>query len=139
MVGSAGQEALMTFRTLLIAKAAVCLGFGLLLLLVPVALLSLLGAELGAAGTFTAREYGAALIGALFLMWFAKDVQASDARLAILFYLLVYDAIGVGITVPAVLSGVLNWLGWGIVLVYLFFALGAGYVLGQERKPVAAS
>jgi hypothetical protein len=129
----------MTFRTLLIAKAAVCLGFGLLLLLVPVALLSLLGAELGAAGTFTAREYGAALIGALFLLWFAKDTQASDARRAILLYLLVYDAIGVGITVPAVLSGVLNWLGWGIVLVYLFFALGAGYVLGQERKPVVAS
>jgi len=129
----------MTFRTLLIAKAAVCLGFGLLLLLVPVALLSLLGAELGAAGTFTAREYAAALIGALFLMWFAKDTQAPDARRAILLYLLVYDAIGVGITVPAVLSGVLNWLGWGIVLVYLFFALGAGYVLGQERKPVVAS
>jgi hypothetical protein len=129
----------MTFRTLLVAKAVVCLAFGLLLLLVPVALLSVLGAELGAAGTFTAREYGAALIGALFLMWFAKDVQASDARLAILLYLLVYDAIGVGITVPAVLSGVLNWLGWGIVLVYLFFALGAGYVLGQEKKPVVAS
>jgi len=128
----------MTFRTLLIAKAAICLGFGLLLLLVPVALLSLLGAELGVAGTFTAREYGAALIGALFLLWFAKDVQASDARRAILLYLLVYDAIGVGITVPAVFSGVLNWLGWGIVLVYLFFALGAGYVLGQERKPVVA-
>jgi hypothetical protein len=104
----------MTFRTLLVvAKAVVCLAFGLLLLLVPVALLSVLGAELGAAGTFTAR--------------------------AILLYLLVYDAIGVGITVPAVLSGVLNWLGWGIVLVYLFFALGAGYVLGQERKPVVAS
>lgn len=129
----------MTFRTLLIAKAAVCLGFGLLLLLVPVALLGLLGAELGPGGTFTAREYGAALIGALFLMWFAKDVQAPDARRAILLYLLVYDAIGVGITVPAVLSGVLNWLGWGIVLVYLFFALGAGYVIGQERKPVVAS
>ncbi len=123
----------MTFRTLLIAKAAVCLAFGLLLLLVPVALLNLLGAELGSAGTFTAREYGAALIGALFLMWFAKDVQASDARRAILLYLLVYDAIGVIITVPAVLSGVLNWLGWSIALVYLFFALGAGYVLGQEN------
>jgi len=126
----------MTFRTLLIAKAAVCLAFGLLLLLVPVALLSLLGAELGAAGTFTAREYGAALIGALFLMWLAKDVQASDARRAILLYLLVYDAIGVIITVPAVLSGVLNWLGWSIALVYLFFALGAGYVLGHERSRV---
>ena len=129
----------MTFRTLLLAKAVVCLAFGLLLLLVPVTLLAILGAELGAAGTFTAREYGAALIGALFLMWFAKDVQAPDARLAILLYLLVYDAIGVIITVPAVLSGVLNALGWGIALVYLFFTVGAGYVLGRERKPIAAS
>jgi hypothetical protein len=127
----------MAFRTLLISKAVVCLAFGLLLLLVPVALLAILGAELGAAGTFTAREYGAALIGALFLMWFAKDVQAPDARLAILLYLLIYDAIGVIITVQAVLSGVLNGLGWGIALVYLFFTVGAGYVLGQERKPIA--
>lgn len=128
----------MTYRTLLIAKAVVCLAFGLLLLLAPVALLGVLGAELGAAGTFTAREYGAALIGALFLMWFAKDVKAPDARLAVLLYLLVYDAIGVGITVPAVVAGVLNWLGWGIVLVYLFFALGAGYVLGQEKAERSA-
>ncbi len=129
----------MTYRTLLIAKAVVCLAFGLLLLFVPVTLLSVLGAELGAAGTFTAREYGAALIGALFLMWFAKDVQAGDARGAILLYLLVYDAIGVIITVPVVLSGLLNGLGWGIALVYLFFTLGAGYVLGQERRPVVTS
>lgn len=126
----------MTFRTLLIAKAVVCIAFGLLLLLVPVTLLRVLGAELGPAGMFTAREYGAALIGALFLMWYAKDVQDSDARLSILLYLLIYDAIGVIITVPAVLSGVLNGLGWGIVLVYLFFALGAGYVLGRERAEV---
>lgn len=129
----------MTYRTLLIAKAFVCLAFGLLLLLVPVALLSILGAELGPAGTFTAREYGAALIGALFLMWFAKDVQAPGARRAILLYLLVYDAVGVAVTVQAVSSGVLNWLGWGIAFVYLFFALGAGYVLGREPGGVPAS
>lgn len=127
----------MTYRTLLIAKAVVCLAFGLLLLLAPVALLGILGAELGAAGTFTAREYGAALIGALFLTWYAKDVQALDARRAVLLYLLVYDAIGVVITVQAVLAGVLNGLGWGIVLVYLFFAVGAGYVLGGEKERAA--
>ena len=129
----------MTYRALLLAKAVVCLAFGLLLLLVPVALLSVLGSELGPAGTFTAREYGAALTGALFLMWFAKDVQAPDARLAILLYLLVYDAIGVIITAVAVLSGVLNGLGWGSVVVYLFFTLGAGYVLGRERRAIVAS
>jgi hypothetical protein len=33
-----------------------------------------------------------------------------------------------------VLSGVLNALGWGIVIVYLFFAGGSGYLLLQRRR-----
>ena len=124
----------MSFRTLLIIKAGVCLMFGILLLFAPGVLFGLLGGELGAAGMFTAREYGAALVGTLLLTWFAKGVSAPDARRAILLDLLVYDAIGVVITLHVVVSGVLNMLGWGIVAVYLFFAVGSGYVLfGQGR------
>jgi hypothetical protein len=123
----------MTFRTLLVIKAAVCLVFGLFLLLAPVMLLDLLGTALNDGGTFTAREYGAALIGTLLLTWFAKDVKTADARGAILLDLLVYDAIGVIITFLVVLSGVLNMLGWAIVVVYLFFAAGSGYLLFKER------
>jgi len=123
----------MTFRTVLIAKAGVCLVFGALLLLAPAALLGLLGAKLVAAGTFTAREYGAALIGTLLLTWFAKGVKAPDARGAILLDLLVYDAIGVVVTLQVVVSGVLNALGWGIVAVYVFFTAASGYLLLRER------
>ena len=36
------------------------------------------------AGVFTAREYGAALVGTLLLTWFARGVKASDARRAVL-------------------------------------------------------
>jgi hypothetical protein len=129
-----GEEAVMTFRTLLIIKAAVCLVFGVLLLFAPAALIGLLGGELSGAGVFTAREYGAALVGTLLLTWFAKGVSASDAKRAILLDLLVYDAIGVVVTLQVVLSGVLNVLGWAIVAVYLFFAIGSGYVMsGQNR------
>lgn len=128
----------MTFRTLLITKAVVCLLFGLWLLLAPGALLGLLGSSLEGGGIFTAREYGAALVGTLLLTWFGKDVKAADARGAILVDLLVYDAIGVIITVLVVVSGVLNLLGWGIVLVYLFFAAASGYLLLKE-KPFATA
>ena len=123
----------MTFRTLLIVKAVVCLGFGVFLLAAPSVLFGILGADLGAAGMFTAREYGAALMGALLLTWFGKDVQASDARGAILLYLLVYDAIGVVITIHAAATGVLNVLGWSIVAVYAFFAVASGYLLTKEK------
>lgn len=123
----------MTFRTLVIIKAAVCLAFGLFLLLAPAALFGLLGAALNDGGTFTAREYGAAMTGTLLLTWFAKDVRAPDARGAILLDLLVYDFLGVLVTSSVVLSRVLNPLGWSIVLVYLFFTVGSGYVLIRER------
>ena len=123
----------MTFRTLLVIKAVVCLVFGLFLLLAPGALLNLLGATLNDGGTFTAREYGAALIGTLLLTWFAKNVKAPDARAAILLDLFVYDLVGVIITSSVVISGVLNALGWSIVVVYLFFTIGSGYLLVKEK------
>jgi hypothetical protein len=123
----------MTFRSLLMIKAAVCLFFGTLLLLLPVQLLSILGASLGPAGTFTAREYGAAVIGTLMLTWFARNMGASPARRPILLHLLVYDAIGVVVTLTAILSGTLNVLAWGIVAVYLFFSVGSGYLLIPRR------
>jgi hypothetical protein len=123
----------MTFRTLLILKAAVCLVLGVCLLVAPAWLFGLLGASIGGAGLFPAREYAAAMIGILMLAWFAKDVQAGDARFAILLALLVYDGIGVIISLFAVVTHVLNALGWGVVVVYAFFTAGAGYLLPKER------
>lgn len=123
----------MSFRTLLIIKAVVCLVFGLFLLLAPGTLLSILGATLNDGGTFTAREYGAALMGTFLLTWFARDVKAPDARGAILLDLFFYDLIGVIVTSSVSLSGVLNVLGWSIVVVYLFFTIGSGYLLMKEK------
>ena len=126
----------MTFRTLLIVKALVCLVFGVSLLAAPGALFGILGGSLNAAGAFAAREYGAAMIGTLFLAWLAKDVGAFNARRAILLDLFVYDGIGVIITVAAIRAGVLGALGWGVVAVYLLFAAWSGLVL-FARGPAA--
>jgi hypothetical protein len=127
----------MSFKTLLVIKAVVCLVFGPILLLAPRMLFEFLGATLGPAGSFTAREYGAALVGTLLLTWLARNAVESLARRAILADLCIYDAIGFAVTVRGVLRGLLNPFGWGIALVYLFFTLGAGYLL--LRKPVAAA
>ncbi|MFV1949581.1 MAG: hypothetical protein ACC633_06560 [Anaerolineales bacterium] len=117
----------MKFKTLMIIKAVVCLTFGFLLLVFPGFLLKLMGAELGPGGLFSARLYGASLAGTLLLSWFSKDAGKSSARRAIILDLFIYDGIGLIITLYAVLSGVLNWLGWGIVVVYLFLTVGYGY------------
>lgn len=118
----------MKFKTLMIIKAIVCLGFGPLLLFLPGPLLTLLGSTWGpGAAELTAREYGASLIGNLLLTWFARGVADSPARRAIALDLFAYDAIALVATLIIQLNGGLNFLGWGIVFVYLFFTVGFGY------------
>jgi hypothetical protein len=113
----------------MIIKALVSLAFGILMLAIPDKLLSIFGATLSDGGMFTAREYGAALFGNLFLCWFARNATESDARRAIILALFVYDLIGFIATSITVITGVLNPLGWLIVFVYLIFTLGFGYFL----------
>ena len=124
----------MKFKTLMIIKAIVCLGFGPLLLLVPGRLLNILGTSFGPGAALTAREYGAALIGNLLLTWLARNAKDSIVRRAIIWNLFVYDAIGFVVTLTIQLSGGLNVLGWVIVAVYLFFTVGFGYLLLPQRK-----
>lgn len=119
----------MKFKTLMIIKAIVCLGFGPLLLFFPGQLLHLLGTSFGPGAALTAREYGAALFGNLFLTWLARNAGDSVARRAIIWHLFIYDAIALVATLIIQLSGGLNVLGWGIVAVYLFFTVGFGYFL----------
>jgi len=124
----------MKFKTLMIIKAVVCLGFGPLLLFLPAQLLNFLGTTYGPGAALTAREYGAALMGNLMLTWFARAAEKSVARKAIILHLFVYDAIALIATLIIQLSGGLNVLGWVIVFVYFFFTIGFGYFLVQELK-----
>jgi len=124
----------MNFKNLMMIKAIVCLGFGILFIAIPDILLSIFGATLSDGGMFTAREYGAALFGNLFLCWFARNATESTARRAIIIALFVYDLIGFVVTTITVISGILNPLGWLVVFVYLFFTVGFGYFLFNPEK-----
>jgi hypothetical protein len=125
---------IMNFKSLMIIKSIVCLGFGPLLLFLPEQLLNLLGSSYCPGAALTAREYGAALIGNMLLTWFARTAEKSVARKAIILHLFTYDAVALIATLIIQLSGGLNILGWGIVFVYLFFTAGFGYFLIPEMK-----
>lgn len=124
----------MKFRTLMVIKSVVCLGFGPLLLFLPGPLLTLLGSSFGPGAAITAREYGAALMGIFILTWFARNAAESVARWAIVLSLFVYDAIAFVAMLLIQLSGGMNLLGWSIVAIYLFFALGFGYFLMPQKN-----
>jgi hypothetical protein len=124
----------MKFKTLMVIKSVVCLGFGPLLLFLPGPLLILLGSSFGPGAAITAREYGAALMGIFILTWFARNAVESVARRAIVLSLFVYDAIAFVAMLLIQLSGGMNLLGWSIVAIYLFFALGFGYFLLPHKN-----
>lgn len=126
---------MMKFKTLMIIKAVVCLFFGVLILAVPEFTYSLFGLTLTAAGVVTARQYGASLVGNLMITWFARNAKESDARFAIILGLFLYDAIGFIVWLIGVLAGLMNTLGWAIVVLYLLLALGFGYFLIKKPQP----
>jgi hypothetical protein len=125
----------MTFKTLMIIKAAVCLVLGLPILLIPGFFYSLFGAALGVGGVFAAREYGASLMGNMLLTWVARNAHESDARRGIIIALCVYDAIGFVISLGAVMSGAFNMLMWLPVVLYLFLAVAYGYFWVKSPQP----
>ena len=123
----------MKFKSLMVIKSIVCLCFAPVLLFLPEQLMNLLDLTSGSGTVLTAREYGAALAGNFLLTWFARNAEVSFTRLAIVLNLFVYDAIALAATLILQLSGVLNLLGWGIVLIYLYFSVGFGYLFFKER------
>jgi hypothetical protein len=126
----------MNLKALMIIKAVVCLGFGPLLLFFPGPLLRFLGTSFGPGAALTAREYGAVLVGSVFLTWLARNAADSAARRAIVWHLFIYDGIALIVTLSIQLSGGLNAMGWAIVAVYLFFTLGFGAALIPRRRTV---
>jgi hypothetical protein len=125
----------MKLQTLMVTKSIVCMVLGAIILAVPSILYGIFGAALTAAGAFAAREYGASLIGNMLVTWFVRNAKDSDARRAIVLGLCVYDGIGFLVTLAAVITGLINPLGWLVVILYLFFALGFGYYFVKVPQP----
>jgi hypothetical protein len=123
----------MKLNMLMVVKAVVCLAFGVLLVVIPGLLMSLYGVTLDDGGMLMARLYGASLLGNLMLTWFSRNDPGSEALRAAVLGLFVYDAVGLVVALIAMLSGVMNALGWSVVAIYLVFTVGYGYF--QFAKP----
>jgi len=124
----------MKFKTLMIIKAVVCLGFGPLLLIVPRFVMGMFGMEVCDATILPAQEYGAALLGNMLLAYLARNAEPSKIRKAIIWDLFIYDlAAFVAVTILQI-QGLMNFMGWGIVFIYLFFSIGFGIFLLPKQS-----
>jgi hypothetical protein len=101
--------------------------------LAPTAILSVYGVTQGPDEIFLARLFGAALIGIGLLTWFARNISDSETQRAVILSMLVYDIIGVVVTLHSIVTGIMNAVGWTGVVIFLFLALGYAYF--QFMKP----
>ncbi len=121
----------------MMAKAVVCIIFGVGFVLAPAPVFGLYGITLNAGSTMIAQLFGCSFIVLATLLWFAHNAAGSELSLrAIVLGVFVGDVIGFIIALLAQLNGVTNALGWMIVALYLILAAGFGYF---QFSPVARS
>ena len=125
----------MKFNTFMVIYAVVSAVFGLGFVLIPGQLLPIYGVEPDAALRLIGQFFGAVLISLALLTWLVRNLSDSDSRRAIVLALFVGETIGFILALLGQLKGVFNALGWSVVVVYLFFALGLAYF--QFSKPTS--
>ena len=116
----------MKVSTFLTIKAIISLIFGITMALVPAQLMGLYGTTLDLSGVCMTRTVGACLIGIGLICWLGKDLGNSGLKVITL-GLFVADTLGFIFALLAQLGGLMNALGWMIVLIWLLMALGNGY------------
>jgi len=124
----------MNYKTLSIIKALVCLAFGPALLIFPGFMMGLFGLEISPAANMFARAYGASLLGNMLLTYLSRSAEPSKLRKVICWDLFVYDLAGLIAIGILQIQGLMNLLGWGIVIIYLFFSVGYGLFLLPQKS-----
>jgi len=117
----------MKLNPFLAVNAATGLVLGLVLILVPRPFLAFNGIEADAVGLTIARLFGAEFIGFNIATWMARSSSDPSARRIVVLGHFVSESLGFILALLAKLAGLGNALFWGIVAVYLFFALGFAY------------
>ena len=124
----------MKYKTLSIIKALVCLAFGPAFLIFPGFVMGLFGLDIGPAANLTARLYGATLLGNLLLAYLSRQAEPSRLRKAICWDLFIYDLAALVAIGILQIQGLMNLLGWGVVVIYLFFSVGYGLFLLPKKS-----
>lgn len=132
----------MKLRYLFVLNAVVLIILAAGFLLAPRTVLGLFGLSVGATVnfnatlSFVAQLMGAALLAPGLLGWFASSMTEAGARRSVAISLFIFAAIGFVLSLLGMLSKVMSVAGWGIVGLFLLFALGYGYFLFMQPSDI---
>lgn len=126
----------MNYRIMFALNSVVGLLFGLGFLFFPTRVLGLFGTETFVSTLMVARLFGTAMLGLGLVLWFAKDVTDVSIQKGMGIALLVSAVTGLIVTLLGTFASnaVIRTNGWAVMLVYLIFGLGYGYLLFLKRE-----
>jgi len=126
----------MNYRIMFALNSVVALLFGLGFLFLPSRALGLLGTETFVSTVLVSRLFGTAMLGLGLVLWFAKDVTDVSMQKGMGIALLVGAVTGLIVTMLGTFAShaVIRTNGWAVMLVYLIFGLGYGYLLFLKRE-----
>lgn len=127
----------MKLNTIFVVSAVIYIIYGIAIVLIPGLLIALYGGM--PMERPTELLFGAFLIGFAVLNWFARNAEEGGALRAIILANLVTGVISLLMSLYLVLSGMLNAVGWSVVVIFLLFTLGYGYFLLMGPRATVAS
>ena len=118
------------FLVYLIVEAIFGIGF----LFVPGLMMDPMGLTLDETSTTFARMVGSLIISIPVLLFFARKSASSEFKRGVVYCIFTYLLASTIILLITQIRGLMNAMGWSIIILHLVFLLWFGYYLINQRK-----
>ena len=108
--------------------------FGIGFLFVPDLVMDPLGVTLDETSTTLARMFGSLLISVPVLVFFARKSSSEEFKRGVIYCAFTYLFASTVVLLITQIKGLMNAMGWGIVILHLVFTLWFGYYLINQGK-----
>jgi hypothetical protein len=121
-------------NTLFIVYLIVEVIFGIGFLFVPGLMMGPMGVTLDETATTFARLLGTLIISIPVLLFFVRKSSSTEFRRGVVYCIFTYLLVSTIILLITQLKGLMNPMGWGIVILHFVFMLWFGYYLINQGK-----
>jgi tellurite resistance protein TehA-like permease len=121
-------------KTLFLAYMIVEAIFGIGFLFAPGLLMGPMGVTLDETSTTFARLLGTLILSIPVLLFFARRSSVTEFKRGVVYSLFTYLLLSTILLLITQLNGLMNAMGWGIVILHLAFMIWFGYYLFNQKK-----
>jgi tellurite resistance protein TehA-like permease len=93
-----------------------------------------MGVTLDETSTTFARLLGTLILSIPVLLFFARKSSSTEFKTGVVYSVFIYLLLSTGLLLITQINGLMNVMGWGIVILHMAFMIWFGYYLINQRK-----